>query len=198
MKKQWAAVVLAGGAGRRLGGKDKTKLAYREQESFLEHILKELQDFSPIYLSGHPGPSPQRTWLIADKLSGMGPMVGLWSVFSACGEDALLSVPCDMPYFSRDLASWHASAAEAFKADCLVCRDNVGRIHPLCGVYRRSCVPHMEACIREGKLSMRELLSRTETILLEPQKHGFPEYLFMNINTAEDLRLFYAHDPRNP
>ncbi len=45
---------------------------------------------------------------------------------------------------------------------------------------------------------MRELLSRTETILLEPQKHGFPEYLFMNINTAEDLRLFYAHDPRNP
>ena len=51
MKKQWAAVVLAGGAGRRLGGKDKTKLAYREQESFLEHILKELQDFSPIYLS---------------------------------------------------------------------------------------------------------------------------------------------------
>lgn len=45
MKKQWAAVVLAGGAGRRLGGRDKTKLAYREQESFLEHILKELQDF---------------------------------------------------------------------------------------------------------------------------------------------------------
>ena len=90
---------MAGGAGRRLGGKDKTKLAYREQESFLEHILKELQDFSPIYLSGHPGPSPQRTWLIADKLSGMGPMVGLWSVFSACGEDALLSVPCDMPIF---------------------------------------------------------------------------------------------------
>ena len=74
MKKQWAAVVLAGGAGRRLGGRDKTKLAYREQESFLEHILKELQDFSPIYLSGHPGPSPQRTWPIADKLSGMGQM----------------------------------------------------------------------------------------------------------------------------
>ena len=41
MKKQWAAVVLAGGAGRRLGGRDKTKLAYREQESFLENILKE-------------------------------------------------------------------------------------------------------------------------------------------------------------
>ena len=78
-------------------------------------------------------------------------MVGLLvRVFGSAGEDACCR---SLGYALFFPGIWRVGLHPLLKLlrrIALVCRDNVGRIHPVWeGLSALHCVPHMEACIRE-------------------------------------------------
>lgn len=80
----------------------------------------------------------------------MGPLAGLAAALSACQSDGLVVAACDMPCFDRAAAEFLASFADqGWPAWAL--RDRAGRLHPLCGVYTKQCLPAIQAALAAGE-----------------------------------------------
>ena len=111
---------------------------------------------------------------------------GLHAALTACESDALFCVSCDMPLIRRELVEELCEQiTEAF--DAVIVRDESGRTHPTCGVYRKSAVPVFEQQILAGNYrvmrALEHLRIRYVTVALE---NGGEQ--LRNINTPEDYR----------
>ena len=176
-----AAVVLAGGQSRRMG-RCKALLPLGSK-TMLAHITKQLEQFPERWLSANNGGLgdgfPGRT--VPDIYPGCGPMAGLHAVFRETEKDWLFCVTCDMPRFTKEVAS---AMLKAFppQADAMVCVDGAGQMHPLCGIYARTALPALEQHLRAGDLRVMALLEELRTVRFETAGR-FPDFLFLNINT---------------
>ena len=68
--------------------------------------------------------------------------------------------------------------------DALVCIDSTGRIHPLCGIYRRSVLPALETRLKGGELRVMSFLYSLNWKGLQDAKI-LPDKLFLNVNSPE-------------
>ena len=134
------AVVLSGGASRRMG-RDKALLPHAAGGTWLEHItdlLKSL-DLSVLVLTihrsheqllqTHQGVSVQR-----DATPGAGPLHAIAPLFPSDQQQALLVAPVDMPDLQADglqqlISSWQQQPSAA-----AVAHDGE-RLQPLLGIY---------------------------------------------------------------
>ena len=134
------AVVLSGGASRRMG-RDKALLPHATGGTWLEHITGLLNslDLPVLVLTIHPsheqlllthqGISVQR-----DSTPGAGPLHAIAPVFPADQQQALLIAPVDMPELQADglrhlISSWQQQPTAA-----AVAHDGK-RLQPLLGIY---------------------------------------------------------------
>lgn len=179
-------VVLAGGASRRMG--TCKALLKINGETMLSRILRQLSEFDRVLLStGDPtlgeGLSVECT---ADLYPGMGPLAGLHAAFCAVDSEALLVLPCDLPFFTKQAAEYLLDHMPE-DADALVCMDSTGRIHPLCGIYRRSVLPALEARLKAGELRVMSFLYSLNWKGLQDAEI-LPDKLFINVNSPEIYR----------
>lgn len=86
-------------------------------------------------------------------------MSGLYSALSVCKSDALLVLPCDVPLFTGALAHHLQEVMEHSDTDALICVTADERIHPLCGIYCKSCIPALERCLNNGDLRIMDALN---------------------------------------
>ena len=146
------AALFAGGASRRMGT-DKALLPWRGS-TLVRYLAGELGFFSEKLLSAQKASLlPGADWrLVPDLRSGCGPLGALESVLSAMRSDAALCVACDLPFFTRELGQ---AMLRAFRegADCLVCRDETGRVHPVCAIYHRRALAGRERAAAGGRFS---------------------------------------------
>ena len=134
------AVVLSGGASRRMG-RDKALLPHAAGGTWLEHITDLLNslDLPVLVLTIHrsheqllqtrQGVSVQR-----DATPGAGPLQAIAPVFPADQQQALLVAPVDMPELQADglrqlISSWQQQPSAA-----AVAHDGE-RLQPLLGIY---------------------------------------------------------------
>ena len=179
-------VILAGGASRRMG--TCKALLKINGETMLSRILRQLSEFDRVLLStGDPtlgeGLSVECT---ADLYPGMGPLAGLHAAFCAVDSEALLALPCDLPFFTKQAAEYLLDHMPE-DADALVCMDSTGRIHPLCGIYRRSVLPALEARLKAGELRVMSFLYSLNWKGLQDAEI-LPDKLFINVNSPEIYR----------
>ena len=185
-KDRCTPVVLAGGASRRMG----TCKALLEinGETMLARILRQLSGFERVLLStGDPslgdGLSVQCT---ADLYPGMGPLAGLHAAFCAVDSEALLVLPCDLPFFTQQAVDFLLDRMPE-DVDAFVCMDSTGRVHPLCGIYRRSVLPALEARLQAGELRVMSFLYSLNWKGLQDAEI-LPDKLFLNVNSPEIYR----------
>ncbi|MDH6194733.1 molybdopterin-guanine dinucleotide biosynthesis protein A [Mycobacterium frederiksbergense] len=180
-----AAVVLAGGASRRMG-RDKATLPF-EGSTLVERVVAAVSTrCSPVFVIAAPGqPLPEvAAEVLRDEIRGMGPLVatgrGLRAAAEA-GRDLAFVCAVDMPYLSADLIDELAGPAERLGADIVLPWD--GRDHYLAGIYRSSLTEQIAVLVREGKRSMRALAESVDTqrIVMAEQR------ALTNVNTAADL-----------
>ena len=179
-------VILAGGASRRMG--TCKALLKINGDTMLSRILRQLSEFDRVLLStGDPtlgeGLSVECT---ADLYPGMGPLAGLHAAFCAVDSEALLVLPCDLPFFTKQAAEYLLDHMPE-DADALVCMDSTGRIHPLCGIYRRSVLPALEARLKAGELRVMSFLYSLNWKGLQDAEI-LPDKLFINVNSPEIYR----------
>lgn len=185
-KDRCTPVILAGGASRRMG--TCKALLKINGETMLSRILRQLSEFDRVLLStGDPtlgeGLSVECT---ADLYPGMGPLAGLHAAFCSVDSEALLVLPCDLPFFTKQAAEYLLDHMPE-DADALVCMDSTGRIHPLCGIYRRSVLPALEARLKAGELRVMSFLYSLNWKGLQDAEI-LPDKLFINVNSPEIYR----------
>ena len=159
-----AAVILAGGASRRMG-RDKATMPHPTEpgQTMVEHTVNLLaQRCDPVFVIAAPGQAlpPLSVEILRDQLPGIGPLLatgrGLRAA-AAAGRDRAFISAVDMPYLSVEVIdelSGHRGADVVLPWD--------GRDHYLAGIYRTSLADHVDDLIAAGERSMRAL---TDTVL---------------------------------
>lgn len=131
-------MVLAGGAGRRLGGIGKPTLTVAGRP-MLHRVLSAAEEASARIVVGPPElPLPAGVLLTREEPPGGGPVAataaGLALVPAGAGHVALLAA--DLPLLTADAIRRLRRAAEVPTLDGAVFVDNDGRPQWLCGVWR--------------------------------------------------------------
>lgn len=113
-----------------------------------------------------------------------GPLVGFTQGLNRVESDWVLLLACDLPKLRADvLQDWVAKLAEVPEnAIAFLVRQELGW-EPLCGFYRRSCLPELTEFIQKGGRSFQQFLA-SQTVAELPLTD--PEMLF-NCNRPEDL-----------
>lgn len=181
-----AAVVLAGGASRRMG-RDKATLQF-EGTTLVERVVKAVGvRCDPVFVVAAPGqPLPTvSAQVLRDDVRGVGPLVatgrGLRAA-AAAGCELAFVCAVDMPYLSADLIDELVGPAVRLHADVVLPWD--GRDHYLAGIYRSALIEHISALVDAGERSMRALAETVDT-----QRIVLPagQRALTNVNTAADL-----------
>ena len=181
------AVVLAGGAGRRMGGEDKGLLMLNGRP-LIQHVLERLEPQCDSILIncnrnrtayaefGHP--------LIEDKLQGgLGPLAGLLSAMEASQSDYVISVPCDTPRLPQDLVARMLTSLQQNAAEvCTV--DDGERLHPVILLVKRSLADNLRHYLESGGRKVHDWFYSTEHCTADFSDR--PD-AFININTPEQL-----------
>ncbi|MGW6931744.1 molybdenum cofactor guanylyltransferase [Lentzea sp. NPDC054927] len=112
----YAAIILTGGRGERLGGVDKAALSYREA-TLLDHVLSVVDDAAEIVVVGPEKDLPGVTWAREDPPGG-GPLAGLAAGLAKITEDWVAVLAVDQPGLTRDtIARLRAAGANAVLKD---------------------------------------------------------------------------------
>lgn len=166
MRDPLAAVVLAGGASRRMG-RDKATMPHPAQPelTMVERTVNVLATrCAPVFVIAAPGQPlpPLEAEVIRDEVRGIGPLLatgrGLRAAAAAGLERAFVSA-VDMPYLSTGLVDELDGNPGA---DVVLPWD--GRDHYLAGIYRTQLADRIDDLISAGERSMRAL---TGTVLTQ-------------------------------
>jgi molybdopterin-guanine dinucleotide biosynthesis protein A len=182
------AVVLAGGKSRRMGT-DKALLRLggltlidriaREARRVTDEIWISANEEAPYAFLGYP--------IIADRYAARGPLAGLHSGFLHSRREMLLLLACDMPEVRAPFLRLLIDAVEGF--DAVLPTTGRERSHALCGVFRRSCLPDLEATLQLDHNKVTDLLERPGLRVrwLTAEEGGFRESDLRNLNSLSDL-----------
>lgn len=186
-------VLLAGGESRRFG-RPKV-LARWNNETFFEHSMNSIAPYSDNLLAVVKKEcieelkkcNRHNAEFISDieRFRGNGPLAGIYSAMIRKKADYYLITPCDMPRMSsRMYEKWLHIALKHPESDCIVPVLN-GKIYPLNGVYKKTCLPDITASLNKGTYKVLSLLDRKNTLYIEVNTDE--EHYFTNINTENEL-----------
>lgn len=155
--------VLAGGHGRRMGGRDKGRLiAPDSAEPLLERLLR-LGAETGLDCVVVGGQALQAAAFVADEPSGIGPIGGVCALLALAGQRPALALACDLPYVTGALI---ARLAHEHRGDAvLAARDpGTGKWQPLFARYDSARVlPALRVAIADGVRSFQTFL-RTQCV----------------------------------
>ena len=191
MPEPLAAVVLAGGASRRMG-RDKATMAHpcRAGTTMVEHTVAVVAcRCAPVFVIAAPEQAlPELTAIVLrDEVRGLGPLVatgrGLRAA-AAAGRDRAFVTAVDMPNVSSDLIELLAPQSQSGWRDVDVVLPWDGRDHYLAGVYRTALADRIDALVENGARRMRDLTDSVVTRRVPVPSSS----LLTNLNREVDLR----------
>lgn len=194
-----AALVLAGGRGKRVGG---TKLFLSlEGSPMIEKVLslamllfpqvilscrgEDTSTFSRIFAPLFPAHALK---IVADRREGLGPLEGISLGLASSDLPWVFVVGCDMPMVQESVVRFMASRRDP-KKDAVIARLG-GLVEPLHAFYHKRCVSAVDDSISKGERRLSSFLPRISAVNIEEKdiSHipGFRRS-FMNINTPDDM-----------
>lgn len=179
--------ILAGGQGSRIGG-DKP-MRRLDGSTLLERTKARTRSWAAptVLVLRAPDQTPSGgLTVIYDDPTIPGPLGGLaatltWAMTTEL--DAVLTVPCDMPFLPHDLPDRLRQALLPGVAVALAASD--GRRHPVCALWRPAALDVLRERAGQGRLSLHGLadaMGAVEVIWSDPGHDAF-----FNINTEDDL-----------
>lgn len=178
-------VVLAGGRGSRMGGRDKG-LALLNGQPLFQHVLNGLRpQVGNVVISANRSLDVYRQSavpVIPDSIADyQGPLAGMLAVMEQMESEWLLFCPCDTPHIPADLAHrlWHA------RESALAIWVNDGhRDHPGVALLHRTLHLPLREYLLAGERRVMQFLRSIggHSVLFNGQAA-----CFTNINTLEEL-----------
>ncbi|MCR4427408.1 MAG: molybdenum cofactor guanylyltransferase [Firmicutes bacterium] len=195
------AIVLAGGAGSRIGcNKALLDLCGRPLLAWVLDSVSIVASHVVIVASGENEAKTLRQVagrdpvIVMDVLTGIGPLAGLWAGLDAAPTDRCIVVGCDMPFLSAPLLSALASLDST--SEIVVPRwADTGELEPLCAAYSKTCVEPIRALVAAGKRDVRAVFGLVRTSYMDESVWRVydPDALsFFNVNTEAELQAAQA------
>jgi molybdopterin-guanine dinucleotide biosynthesis protein A len=179
------AAILAGGRSCRMG-RDKALVPWRGKP-LIWHAADTLQGlFQDVcVISDHVHRYdflglPVRPDIIPES----GPLGGIHAALSWSEASSVFILSCDMPLVSRALVEYVLRYPPS--AEVTVVAMN-GRLQPLCGVYRASCLPPFERALKDRRLKLTDIISGLHHIVIQigPELPFYDTRLLTNINDGQ-------------
>lgn len=196
------AAILLGGHSSRMGGMPKFRLQDEDGRFYLEKQVRQLEKLQMIYLSAADEKQleqletfdiPENCRGLTDFVKDCGPLGGLYTVLQQLKNENewIFVTACDVPELTEAMVSGLvqlSSDAYDHGYDGIVYQDSCGRLHPLCGLYRRSLLPVIQQMMRYKDYQMIHLLVRSRCLVVQASELGISDECFVNINTPEDYQ----------
>lgn len=184
------AVILAGGASRRMGF-DKQTLIIHEQRLINNQIKLLLQRFDHVLIiSNNQELLPEcseRVAIVPDMVHGYGPIGGLFTAMHHL-EGMFYVVACDMPNVDLDYIDYLRKHITASTQGVITRYGDW--IEPFHGFYSKSMKENLKVYLDKGQRSIHQFLLQHPIVYIPEEKARVfsPDWLlFDNINTKEDL-----------
>lgn len=192
---KYGYALLAGGAGKRMGGTNKAALEHNGR-TFLEHICSEMgKTHSTCYLSAanHEQDTLRGWTAVKDGITDpdgnyIGPMGGIYSCLLRAKDDGLDGVffaPCDAPLYTSEIHEKLAGYIDP--DDDAVCWKTADRrIQTTFGWYSVRCLPALREDALSGKYKLIRTLERIGFKVIDTETAGLDDRAFMNVNSMKD------------
>lgn len=181
-----AAVILAGGQGRRMGGVDKGLIDYQGRP-LIEWVLAALApQVDEIVISANRNLERYAAYgrrVLPDTLPDFqGPLAGVLAALKAVTADWLLVVPCDTPLLPADLALRLLGAAQLEGVPLAVAED-AARVHHSCFLVHADQRDHLAGFLARGERAVRHWQAELSSARVRFDAAGFA-----NFNQPDDLK----------
>ncbi len=180
--------ILAGGAGRRVGGRDKGWLMLAHRPLVMHVLTRLAPQVDELLISANRHLPDYRALPVARVLEDEvpdhpGPLHGILRLLQAASHPMLLIVPCDGPQLPLDLGRRLRQALRDTNADIAVAHDGK-RLQPLFALLRSTEVASLRDAYAQGQRSMRDYLAQRNTVSVDfSDQPG----AFVNLNTPTDF-----------
>lgn len=182
-------VILAGGQGRRMGGRKPERLL--AGRPLIAHAVEQARGWGdPVAVAlrskeqwQDPAPDVR---LLRDDPALEGPLAGLaaaleWAV--SLERDRVLVTACDTPFLPSDLARRLEEGLRPEAGAALAATP--GRLHPACALWRVESLAVVRSEAAAGRGSLRGVAARAGAAIVEWPAQAADA--FANINTPQDL-----------
>ena len=194
-------LILAGGKSTRMG-QDKAWLMLDGRPLVMRVIDRVVQLVDEVIVSTNQSDAFD-AWLpsltlpactVADRYPGVGPLAGLHAGLLAARSDLVLALATDMPFVNPTLIRFLADLATGSDVDAVVPRvpsPETGQIglEPLHAIYRKSCLPAIEDCLRADQRRVVSFLDQVRLRVISSEEIlPFDPLLrsFANLNTPRE------------
>ncbi|MFE3162958.1 NTP transferase domain-containing protein [Streptomyces sp. NPDC059224] len=143
------AIVLAGGAARRLGGADKPSVRVGGRP-LLDRVLTACAGARDTVVVAAPRPTPRPVRWTREDPPGGGPVAALDAGLRHTTADRAVVLSADLPFLERATVERLLAALHATGADGALLTDTDGRDQPLVAAYRTAPLRHALSALARG------------------------------------------------
>jgi molybdopterin-guanine dinucleotide biosynthesis protein A len=184
-RERWnaTAVVLAGGSSTRMG-RDKALLEL-DGRPLIERLVRGLEaSFAEVLVSsrGVDDYAFLGCRVVADPVSGQGPMRGVATALLAARHDPVFFTPCDQVDVPLALAT--LLFRQLGDAEAAVPRHADGKLEPLLSVLRRGMAEALERALARGERRIIDVYARSRVRYVDLPD----DWPVSNLNTEADYR----------
>jgi molybdopterin-guanine dinucleotide biosynthesis protein A len=193
-----SGVILAGGEGRRMDGRDKglVPLLGRPMVEYALHALR--PQVHSLFINANRSRDDYARFglpLVGDEFPGFnGPLAGMASCLRVVSTPWMVTVPCDSPLLPADLVARLGAAVTGAKADIGMAH-NGERTQPVFALLRATLLDSMLEFLAAGERKIDRWFARHRTAIAD---FSDTPQAFLNVNTPDELqeleRLIGARD----
>lgn len=179
-------VILAGGKGSRLGGRDKGLLEWQGRP-FIEHLLQAIEPVTQnIIINANQNIEVYQRYgypVISDVTADFaGPLAGMLAALRSADTPYILSLPCDAPLVSADIVEKFCDVHEEKKQGLYVASTAEG-MQPVYAMINHALADNLQQYLADGGRKARDWMKANDAVVVEFDQ---PASMFVNINTESD------------
>ena len=180
-------VILAGGRGRRMQGKDKGLIDW-QGKPLIEHVLAHLDSTSIVILNANRNLDQYKTYdfpVVSDSMDDyQGPLVGILAAMEICTRDYILCLPCDSPRPPENLAGRLMQCMLEKQSLAAIAHDG-HRTQPLFALLQRSTKPRLAEFLNSGNRKVHDFFNQLDAAVCDFSDQADR---FNNFNSPEDMK----------
>ncbi len=197
LKEIIPCVILAGGKGRRMGGKEKA-LIHLLDRPLLSYVLEKVSGkVAPIALNINTNFDNFQKFgykIIKDPIKGhLGPLAGILASLNWAKEinqDWVLTLPCDTPFLPKNLVQSMVEAKNKTPEVDLVVAKSRGFNHPVIALWKSDINNKLQNALNEGVRKIDIFTAQLNISYVDFDNIQNSEFdPFTNLNSPQDLIL---------
>jgi molybdenum cofactor guanylyltransferase len=179
-------VIMAGGAGKRIGGRKPSQCI--ASATLLDHAIAKAKCYArtvAVASGSEKFSLPPEIRVLPDEINFQGPISGLQAAIQfgrELGAHHVMIMPCDTPFLPDELLTLLQNVIGAARS---AVPQYAERLHPACSLWSTDLLGLLHEYLATGRRSLIGFAELAEYVTVEIPKTSYDP--FFNINTAEEL-----------